>query len=179
MIYFHKRKIEKIDYCLITHLDYDHYGALNELKENFEVKNIYYPYDFDNLEDNTLDISGLKIKDLNNYNISNESNYQSNVFYFSIKETSFLITGDAPKEIEELIIQDNFLDIDILKVGHHGSKTSTSPLFLDAITPQEAVISVGENNIYSFPNNEVLNLLTERNIKIRRTDLEGSITFKL
>lgn len=177
--YFHKRKIEKIDYCLITHLDYDHYGALNELKENFEVKNIYYPYDFDNLEDNTLDISGLKIKDLNNYNISNESNYQSNVFYFTIKETSFLITGDAPKEIEELIIQDNFLDIDILKVGHHGSKTSTSPLFLDAITPQEAVISVGENNIYSFPNNEVLNLLTERNIMIRRTDLEGSITFKL
>ena len=90
----------------------------------------------------------------------------------------FLFMGDAPKEIEDKIIE-RFpsLRADIIKLGHHGSNTSSSYTFLKHIAPKEAIISVGVNNIYHHPHSEVIKNLKALNIKIRRTDIEGSIIY--
>ena len=86
--------------------------------------------------------------------------------------------GDASVEVEEdLIKKYNLKDIDVLKVGHHGSKTSSSKEFIDEINPKYSIISVGKNNRYGHPNKEVLENL--ENSKIYRTDQDGSIMFKI
>ena len=80
--------------------------------------------------------------------------------------------------MEAKIIEDHpELDCDILKAGHHGSPTSTSAAFLDTVTPEVAIISCGVNNKYGHPNDDVLERLKQRNIQIRRTDIEGTITY--
>lgn len=179
--YFNKLKIRKIDYVILTHLDYDHYGALESLEKNFNVTKILQVEDFIS-NDNTYYCDLLKIENLNFYdlNLTKDKNYHSGVYKFSIKEKDFLIMGDAPKEIEYKIIRDNpNLNIDYLKVGHHGSNTSSSEEFISHVKPKEAIISCGENNRYKFPHAEVINALNKYNVKIRRTDLEGTIIYKL
>ena len=89
-----------------------------------------------------------------------------------------MFMGDAGVEVEEDLIEKyNLQDIDVLKVGHHGSKTSSGKKFIDEITPKYPIISVGKNNRYGHPNKEVLNNLN--NSKIYRTDQDGSIIFKI
>ena len=86
--------------------------------------------------------------------------------------------GDAGVEVEQdLIKKYNIKNIDVLKVGHHGSRTSSSKLFIDAINPKYSIISVGKNNRYGHPNKEVLDTLDES--QIYRTDRDGSIMFKI
>lgn len=86
--------------------------------------------------------------------------------------------GDAPIEIEKSVINSyENIDCDILKVGHHGSKTSTSIELLEALSPEDAIISCGVNNMYGHPNKEVIDRLNEFDINIRRTDLEGTIEY--
>ena len=87
--------------------------------------------------------------------------------------------GDAPKEIELKIIKDYpNLKTDYLKVGHHGSNTSTAEQFVKFLQPKEAIISCGENNIYKHPSPETLEILSKNNVEIRRTDEEGTISYK-
>ncbi|MDD2766728.1 MAG: MBL fold metallo-hydrolase [Candidatus Moranbacteria bacterium] len=102
-----------------------------------------------------------------------ETNKGSIVARFTYGETSMLFTGDLPSE--EMFLPD-IGHIDILKVSHHGSRYSTSEVFLDQFTPKEAVISVGKNS-YGHPSSEVLHRLKKRNIRIHRTDEEGDIQY--
>ena len=178
--YFNKLKINHIDFVILTHLDYDHYGALDSLKNNFKVDKILKVENFIS-NDNTFYFDSLEIKNLNYYDLSltKDKNYHSGVYKFSIKNNSFLVMGDAPKEIEYKILKDNpKLDIDYLKVGHHGSNTSTSEEIVKVTSPKEAIISCGEKNRYKFPHAEVLNVLNSYKVKIRRTDIEGTIVYK-
>lgn len=172
--YFYKHHIYSLDNVFISHTDYDHSGALTSLMNNFKIDNVIYGSTFDEYK-----INGLIFKNLNNYQIGYEENENSSVIYFSFFNTNFLFMGDAPTSIEKKIMNDYpSLDIDILKVGHHGSKTSSSYEFLKYINPQEAIISVGKNNHYHHPDKIVLTYLNDLNIKIRRTDKEGSIIYK-
>ncbi len=171
MPYFKKRKIYNIDAIFITHNDYDHNGALSELVSNFNVKRVYQ---------NTLlepvVINGIMFNNLNRINY-NDDNKNSFVFNINILGKKFLLTGDIDKKVEEDLIYSSVdLECDVLKVGHHGSNTSTSLEFLKRTSPVEAVISSGQNS-YGHPHSEVINLLNENNIKIRRTDKEGTITY--
>ena len=178
--YFNKLKITHIDCVILTHLDYDHFGALDSLKNNFKVDQVLQVEDFIS-NGNTFYFDSLEIKNLNFYDLSltKDKNYHSGVYKFSIRDNSFLVMGDAPKEIEYKILKDNpKLDIDYLKVGHHGSNTSTSDEIVKVTSPKEAIISCGEKNRYKFPHAEVLNVLNNYKVKIRRTDLEGTIVYK-
>lgn len=172
--YLKKQRIYKLDAVFITHYDMDHYYALDSLKTHFNVKNIY---DYNNF--NSYDSSILSIYNLNSnyYNIVDE-NSRSLVLSFSIGGLNFLLMGDAPVEIEKHILK-NYpeLNCDVLKIGHHGSNTSTSDEFLEKVSPKEAIISCGVNNMYGHPNDEVIDRLENHNIKIRRTDLEGTIEY--
>jgi competence protein ComEC len=114
---------------------------------------------------------------LNNKDYGNE-NDNSSVIYTELNNHKFLFMGDAGVEVEQDLIEKyNLQDIDILKVGHHGSKTSSGKNFINEINPKYSVISVGKNNRYGHPNIEVLNNL--KRSKTYRTDQDGSIMFKI
>ena len=105
-------------------------------------------------------------------------NDNSNVIYTKMNGYKFMFMADAGTEKEKDILEEyDISDIDVLKVGHHGSKTSSSRTFIDEINPKYSIISVGKNNRYGHPNKEVLNNL--ENSKIYRTDQNGSIMFKI
>ena len=124
-----------------------------------------------------LNIDDNKLYFLNNKDYGNE-NDNSSVIYTELNNYKFLFMGDAGIEVEaELIQKYNLQDIDVLKVGHHGSKTSSGKNFINEINPEYSIISVGKNNRYGHPNNEVLNILDDS--KIYRTDQDGSIMFKI
>ena len=172
--YFRKNHIYKIDTVFITHYDHDHYGGLSSLQKEYKIKHIYdyhsaYP----------IKIGDITFTNHNYYASSNDENDKSLVISFSIMKKDFVIMGDAPSYVEKAIIEDKReIKCDILKVGHHGSNTSTSEEWLKYLTPSEAIVSCGNNNKYGHPNKEVVSLLNKYKIKIHRTDLEGTIVYK-
>ena len=124
-----------------------------------------------------LNIDDNKLYFINSKDYDNE-NDSSSVIYSKLNNHNFLFMGDAGAKVEEDLIQKyNLKDIDVLKVGHHGSKTSSGKEFIDEIKPKYSIISVGNNNRYGHPNDSVLNNLA--NSKIYRTDQDGSILFKI
>ena len=124
-----------------------------------------------------LNIDDNKLYFLNNKDYGNE-NDNSSVIYTELNNHKFLFMGDTGVEVEEDLIEKyNLQDIDVLKVGHHGSRTSSSEEFINEINPKYSIISVGKNNRYGHPNKDVLNNLEQS--KIYRTDQDGSIMFKI
>ena len=170
-----KKRIYQIDMVFITHYDYDHYGALEDLQKSFKVNQVYdYSSSFP-----------VKMGDIifNNYNYyggeRTEENDKSLVLGFNVFNKDFLVMGDATTYIEkEIIKNESSVPCDILRVGHHGSNTSTCEEWIKYVTPEEAVISVGKGNRFGHPNKEVINVLNKYKIKIRRTDIEGTIVYK-
>jgi competence protein ComEC len=123
-----------------------------------------------------LSIGNTELKFLQTGQYDNE-NDNSNVIYTEIGGYKFMFMGDASITTEEEIMKKyNLSNIDVLKVGHHGSNTSSSKEFVDDINPKYSIISVGKNNRYGHPNKEVLDVL--ENSKIYRTDQDGSVMFK-
>ena len=170
-----KKRIYKIDMVFITHYDYDHYGALEDLQKAYKVNQIY---DYNS----TFPVKMGNIT-FNNYNYygddRTEENDKSLVLGFNILSKDFLVMGDAPTYVEKKIIaNESSVPCDILRVGHHGSNTSTSEEWIKFVTPEEAIISVGKGNKFGHPNKEVINVLNKYKIKIRRTDIEGTIKYK-
>lgn len=108
-----------------------------------------------------------------------ESNTSSIVARLVYDETSFLLTGDSPKAIEEylVLIEGEYLKSDVLKVGHHGSRTSTAEMFLDEVSPQYAVISAGADNSYGHPHLEVTDALFNAGLTTLNTGEVGRIVF--
>ena len=107
-----------------------------------------------------------------------EENDKSLVIGFHNCQKDFLIMGDAPSYIEKEIIKHHeSIPCNILKVGHHGSNTSTCDEWVKFVNPEEAIISCGKNNRFGHPNKEVVDVLNKYQIKIRRTDLEGTIRY--
>ena len=124
-----------------------------------------------------LNIDDNKLYFLNNKDYGNENDNLS-VIYTELNNHKFLFMGDAGVEVEDDLIEKyNLQDIDVLKVGHHGSKTSSGKEFVNELNPKYSVISVGTNNRYGHPNKEVLENLEDS--KIYRTDHDGSIMFKI
>ena len=153
-------------------LNHDEYNDLElELIETLNKRNIKYSKNI-----KTINAGNLKLHFLNHTVYDNE-NDNSNVINFEFGKLRTLLMGDGGTKVEtELVEQYSLHDIDILKVGHHGSKTSTSKEFMNAITPQYALISVGKNNRYGHPDHQVLNRLKESHVY--RTDKQGSIIIK-
>ncbi|MCX5775573.1 MAG: ComEC/Rec2 family competence protein, partial [Firmicutes bacterium] len=171
--YFKKEKISKIDYLITTHNDNDHNGGKESLMNKFRVQNYVSLF-----QAFPLQFGSLNLVNLNTYATDQTDDNDSSLFlYLEFLNRKWLFTGDASTVIETKIIKDNpNLDVDILKVGHHGSDSSTSDAFLQAITPTEAIISVGKN-IYGHPTAKVLARLAKYGIKVRRTDIEGTISY--
>lgn len=175
MPYLNYHGIRKIDVVVITHEDYDHCGALEELKKQIKIDKIITNQD--NVEN--VNLGKIHLENINNYYTSDSSdNDKSIVLHGNICSLDFLFTGDISFEIENEIIKDyEYFDIDVLKVSHHGSKYSTSNEFVSHINPEIAIISVGKN-YYGHPSEEVLQILKNHNVEIYRTDQNGTIKIK-
>lgn len=193
-----------IDVVLATHPDADHIGGIPFVFEQFDIDtyisttNTSETATFKRVEDSVSDEEGvvrLRAKrgmffDLGagvivtvlfpDRDVANEdSNDSSIIVLLSYGEIEFLLTGDSPQSVENYLVglDGEALEAEILKLGHHGSKTSTSKLFLDAVTPKYAVISAGVDNRYGHPHKEVVDLVAGQDITIRSTAENGAITF--
>jgi len=194
-----------LDLIILTHPEKDHVSGLIEVLKRYKVENILWTgilrdtsefKEWEKLIESEgakifIARSGQKIKwsrtVLDRFEVLypfeslagkefKDSNNTSIVVKLIFGENSFLFTGDAYKSVERDLIEKGIdVDSDILKVAHHGSKTSSSEEFIKAVSPQEAIISVGKDNKYGHPHREVLETLAKYGINILRTDLNGDI----
>ena len=195
--YFNEFGIKEFKYVFGTHPHEDHIGGMDDIINNFKIDNYYMPDKItttktfedvlDALINNNLQYTILEKGD--EFNLSsanfkviyagdetNDINDSSIVLKLTYGNNSFLLTGDATSNVEKTLLNDN-IKSDVLKVAHHGSNYSSTDEFLDVVSPKYAVISVGKYNNYNHPSNSTLKKLNDRNIKLYRTDLDGTIKF--
>ncbi len=193
--YLHSLGLDRVDSLILTHGDYDHMGDASNIVENMKVGEVIFNCGaYNNLEKELIDdlkrreipyyscieelnVEGNKLYFLNDKDHGNE-NDNSVVVYTKLNDRKFLFMGDAGVKVEEDLIKNyNLKDIDFLKVGHHGSNTSSSIDFIDEIDPKFSIISVGKNNRYGHPKKSVLDAI--KTSKIYRTDMDGSVEINL
>lgn len=195
--YFKSLGIEEFTYVFATHPHEDHIGGMDDIINNFKIDNYYMSnklsttktfmdvldaldgrnlkYTVPNKGD-TLKLGDANIKVIYPGDDKSNINDSSIVLKITYGKNSFLLTGDATSNVERKIYNED-IKSDVLKVAHHGSSYSSIDVFLDKVKPYYAVISVGKNNIYNHPSNKTLEKLNKRNIKVYRTDLDGTIVF--
>ena len=184
--------IEKLDYLVLSHGDYDHAGEALTIMEEMNVNNVFFNSNsLNNLEKEIWDKSDNKRKlvegdsfSLGNFNflvISNkyeDENDGSLVFYITIKDKTMLFMGDASIKSEDYILNNyDISDITILKVGHHGSRTSSSEEFIDKVNPIYALVSAGVDNKFNHPHKEVIKRLEDNNTMIYDVRKRGMVMF--
>ena len=197
-------EIEIIDVLIFTHLHVDHTGGVEQILNDFQVETLILPelstfsegiYSaelaidkmtrsggnvFKACEDMTFNIGDFTVTIIASYYDILDENNRSLIIRADIDSNGFLFMGDAEGKTEKRLIEDKKnLECDVLKVGHHGSSTSTISDFLNRASPKFAAISVGEGNVYNHPHLATLKQLEKRGIKTYRTDFRGDITFNI
>lgn len=198
---FYDRSIEMV---VLTHPDYDHHFGLIEVMKRYLVGSILetgiycekklcqaweenkegelwiarrgITFELPEGKAEVLypkeSLEGLVVEDMNEASV---------VLCVRLKDAHFLLMGDAGKQVEQELLDDNYFgecdNPDVLKVGHHGSKTATSDAFVERVRPRYGIISAGKNNDYGHPHLEVLEVLERNNVEALRTDVSGSIHF--
>ncbi|MDO5539147.1 MAG: DNA internalization-related competence protein ComEC/Rec2 [Eubacteriales bacterium] len=212
--FLESRKIDRVDFWMISHYDIDHISGLLEILENYERnmtgKNmngisigrillpdigddgemhgliceyaekqripVFYIHNGDVLRDNDMTISILSPDKGREYSTENAASVVAEVSYF---EFSALLTGDLEKDGESGLLENySKLDVDVLKVAHHGSEYATSEEFLESVLPEAAVISCGRNNRYGHPGDGLIQRLDKFGCFITRTDMQGAVTIQ-
>lgn len=188
---------DTIDYLIATHPHADHIGSMDYIVSNMDIGSIYMPkvstttktYErfLEAVQEKGMKIksarAGMSIVDEEDLNVDilapveideGDLNNCSIIIKITYESDSYLFIGDAEKEELSTVTAD--MSADVLKVGHHGSRTSTTEEFLEEVNPEYAVISCGIDNDYGHPHKETINLLKKFDIEYYRTDLQGTIT---
>ena len=195
--YLQKQKVEKLDYLVLTHPDADHIGGAPVIITKFNIDKVFMSnYEKDNktyqkliqaLDNKRLKHSTPKVGTQYSLGTATVTILAPNDKYDNPNDSSialliqngdntFLFTGDAGEDAENDILNNKIdISVDVYKVGHHGSRYSTSKDFFKAVNPTYAVISCGENNSYGHPHAETLNTLRTNGVKVYRTDEDGTI----
>ena len=198
--FLNAKGISKIDYLIGTHIHEDHIGGFIDIINNIQLETIYMPNNksttteyyeniIKNMENHNLKVTTVNQKDvvkLGN-NISFEilfvdnteplnPNNASIVVQLEYEKQKYLFMGDAEKEVERRLLKEGILeDVDVLKVGHHGSDTSTTENFIKQVLPEIYVISVQYGRFNNMPSQEVTDRLNQNNNQVYRTDINGTI----
>ncbi|NMM64088.1 MBL fold metallo-hydrolase [Clostridium sp. P21] len=199
MNYLSKQNIKKLDYIVATHPDEDHIGGMSSVIKKYDIGEFYAPKKLANTRTFENMATALKSKSLKinagkagiNLDLGNnitcemlapnsdkykDTNNYSIVIKITYGESKFLFTGDAERISETEMLNKNLdLSADVLKVGHHGSSSSSSNEFLNKVNPKIAIISCGKDNKYGHPHHETVTKLKNRKVQIYRTDVDGSI----
>ncbi|HEL2145961.1 TPA: DNA internalization-related competence protein ComEC/Rec2 [Streptococcus suis] len=194
--YLHSRGVDRIDSLVLTHTDADHVGDVLEVAKQVQIGRIYVspgsltvPDFVATLKKINVPVHVVKVGDrlpifdaylevLYPSGAGDGGNNDSIVLYGRLLKTNFLFTGDLEQGELDLIATYPNLPVDVLKAGHHGSKGSSYPEFLDHIGAKIALVSAGENNRYKHPHQETLERFDSRNIQVYRTDQQGAIRFR-
>ncbi len=194
--YLHSRGVDRIDSLVLTHTDTDHVGDVLEVAKQVQIGRIYVspgsltvPDFVATLKEINVPVYVVKVGDrlpifdaylevLYPSGAGDGGNNDSIVLYGRLLKTNFLFTGDLEQGELDLIEAYPNLPVDVLKAGHHGSKGSSYPEFLDHIGAKIALVSAGENNRYKHPHQETLDRFDNRNIQVYRTDQQGAIRFR-
>jgi competence protein ComEC len=196
-LYLQKQGVEKLDYLVLTHTDADHIGGADVIVTKFDIDTVFmgdFKKDNKTYEElvNALDYKGLTYTTPevgNEYQLGkafftivapnkeyNDSNNNSIALLLENGDNTFLFTGDCEEEAEKDILTNGLsLACDVYKLGHHGSNTSSSKAFLNAVAPTYGVISCAEGNSYGYPHAEPMNHLRSMGVQMFRTDEQGSI----
>ena len=190
--YLRAEGINQLDYLILTHGDFDHAGMAINLIKNFKINHIILNKTNNNLEkkiinefkgnstnmsEGKIKINGITLNFLNGLNIHNE-NDDSLIIYSQIENRNILLMGDATNKSEEYLLNTyNLPKMDILKVGHHGSNTSTSSKFIQKVSPKISLISAAKNNIYGHPHQTTLNKLKNSIVLVTKKD--GAVKINL
>ena len=194
--YLNNLKIKQLDYLILTHPDADHSGGLDAVVKNFNIKNVFVGNgDADTktyksfiqacmdkkltpsvpLADKTFTLGNGTFKFYNQTAQYDDVNDNSLVALYTNGSNKFLFTGDSGQEVEAKLPLKDIGKVDVLKVGHHGSSTSSSEDFIKAIAPKYAVICCGKDNKYGHPHKETVNTLNKYKVTTYRTDLNGTV----
>ncbi len=195
--------VDKIDCYVLSHPHSDHIGASAKIIKSIQVDKVFTTY-FSEFNTPTtscyeelieaLDVYSTQVIDvaagdsftfgdvnidiIAPFNESDEYNDMSIVFTAAYKDITVLFTGDTTKVVEKQILESGAdIDADVLKVAHHGSTTSSTSEFIDAVSPSLAVISCGKNNSYGHPHDEIMELFKEKSISVKRTDEFGTVVY--
>lgn len=199
--YLKSLHINKLDYVIATHPHDDHIGNMASIIKKYPISKFYAPKISDtskSYEEMIYALKNIKLKiniiksGTNSINLGDNTkvyifspklnhyedmNNYSAVIKITYKHSSFLFAGDAEKEAEEAMLADkDNIKADVIKIGHHGSTSSSTKEFIKKVNPKLAVICVGEDNSFNHPAANTLKILNELNIKILRTDTNGTIT---
>lgn len=194
--YLNHFNIKQLDYLILTHPDADHAGGLDAVVKNFTVKQVFVGNgnaetktykDFITscmnkqlqpsvpMPNQTFILGNGSFQFFNQTSQHDNVNDNSLVALYTIGSNKFLFMGDSGKEVEATLPLDKIGKVDVLKVGHHGSKSSSSDAFIKAVSPKNAVICCGKDNKYGHPHQETLDVLSKNNITTYRTDLNGTV----
>ncbi len=203
--YFNRHGVEKLDLVIATHPHSDHIGAMSAIVAKIPIERFVLSYMPEEQESimwfyttmvEQLDERGVQVDEAKAgtvyelgmarvqilspsaqaYDVD-DANDISVVSRLTFGDHAFLFTGDADADTEARLLEDGYpLDADVLKVAHHGSKTSTSPAFVKAVSPSYAVFTCGDND-YGHPNGEIVSRLHEAGAEIYRSDVQGDIVF--
>src|SRR5699024_6103444 len=193
--YLYSRGINYIDAIFLSHEDIDHMGSVEYILRDMKVKEViisdYYELDRQTVKlwkeygthirrlNDKIDINGQVFQTIGPTKDMKSPNENSLILYTKFGGMSWLFTGDSGKDSEnEIIDRYQNLAIDVLKVGHHGSRTSTSKIFVNQLDPSYALISVGKKNTYGHPSADVLEILEKEKVQLFRTDLDGAVQFR-
>lgn len=196
--------VKKLDAVILTHWDNDHYGGYKDIADKIQILNLVTDSSPNNEKDEKLaneilnlsesngtenhiaipgmeiDIGEIKITVVFHDEDAEEDNNRSIVTIAECHGSKFLFTGDAESSAEEKMLNEKIkLECDVLKVGHHGSKYSSSKKFLEKVNPKYAVISCGKDNKYGHPHSESVYRLKNKGVTVFRTDERGEITFDM
>ncbi|WP_138207744.1 ComEC/Rec2 family competence protein [Haloimpatiens lingqiaonensis] len=197
--YLKKVNIKKLDYFIVTHPHEDHIGGASYIINSFDVVNFYAPKKTHTTKTYRDMINALKSKNLKihvakegvsldlgkdaicemlspNRNDYDELNNYSPIIKLKYKDNKFLFTGDAEALVEKDVLSKKYdVSAEVLKLGHHGSVSSTSEVFLKNVNPKIAIATCGKDNKYGHPHRETISKLKKINCKLYRSDLDGNI----
>ncbi len=193
--YFKSLGVQNFQYVIGTHAHEDHIGGMDDIIYNFSISHFFMPDVVTTTKTFEDVLDALEAKNIAFETPNINDSFTMGDIYFTVlwvghdktdlndtsivvratyKETSYLFMGDAPSQVEKGLL-DKHIESDLLKVGHHGSQYSSSAQFLKKVDPKYAIIQVGRNNIYSHPKQVVLDKLNRMDVKVYRTDQDGTI----